>query len=198
MKDSAPDDAPLSLLDGSRTIEELTLDKTRGELSELGKRTIKDLGNRMRQIAGLKPGSTSIRTSAMIDEIIERLEYGETLASIHVDSHMPAVGTLHNWRSADPDLDARITLAEQRGQNILADLRMDIALGGHFSTGDARRDELVVKTINTNISQRNRAKFGERVQVDHARVTVNLPVWSIKVSKTVQALEDHSEADPED
>ncbi|MEK7454721.1 MAG: hypothetical protein AABZ76_07335 [Pseudomonadota bacterium] len=198
MKDvDPPKDAP-SVLDGSLSIEELSQMNSGRDLLVMGKATIKDAGAKLRQIMGLKPGSSSIRTPEMIDEIVDRLLFGESLTSINTDPRMPAVGTLWNWRDADPALDDRIRKAQQRGAHMLVDIKPDIAQGGIFSTGDARRDELYVKVIDKNVSLRNRAEFGERVQVDHARVTVNLPVWSIKVSKTVQALEDHSEADPED
>lgn len=192
-----PKDAP-SVLDGSLSVEELSRMTGTRDVLVMGKATIKDAGAKLRQIIGLKPGSTSIRTPEMIDEIVDRLMFGESLVSITADPRMPAHSTLWNWRDADPALDDRIRKAQARGAHMLVDIKLDIAQGGFFSTGDARRDEIYIKAIDKNVSLRNRAEFGERVQVDHARVTVNLPVWSIKVSKTVQALEDHSETDPED
>ncbi|RZF59022.1 hypothetical protein EWE75_24105 [Sphingomonas populi] len=161
-------------LDGTQTIAELAKISPI-TLAAMGKQSIKDMSNRRRQIEGLKPGSSSIRTVEMIEEIVDRLRGGETLTSILKDTHLPRVTTLWNWREADEALDQRIKRAQAQGQHTLADERLDIALGCSISTGDTYRDSLVIKTINANIAQRNRAEFGERVQVDHASVVINLP-----------------------
>lgn len=136
------------------------------KLAALGKTAIADLGARLRQIASLKPGSASIRTEAMISAILDRLMCGETLTSILTDPSMPGVSTFWGWCKKDADLDRDVKEAQAIGQRVLADLRLNIAQGGEFSAGDPRRDELVIKTINANLAQRNRAEFGERTQVD--------------------------------
>jgi hypothetical protein len=158
---------------------------------KLGKVIIKDIGARYRQIVGLKPGSSSIRTDEMIEEILERLIMGESMASILISEHLPAPRTMWNWCRDDEKLDQDIKWAQAMGQRMLKDITPDIAAGGVFSTGDARRDELLIKVIEKNASQRNRAEFGERVQVDHARVNINLPAWSMKVE--TKALGDPEE-----
>ncbi|WP_146037214.1 hypothetical protein [Novosphingobium guangzhouense] len=131
-----------------------------------GKRVVRDLVARLRQLEGLKAAWVSIRTPEMIEEILSRLVTGETLTSITHDEHMPGHQTLHNWRRKDPQLDEDIRSAMAYGQHVLADLRLDMALGGVTSTGDLNRDRLALETINTNIKQRNRAEFGDRQQID--------------------------------
>lgn len=164
-----PQTAPLETkpaFDGSRTVAEIaeTLPGVAGVA--LGKQSIKDAGRRMAQIRGLKPGSSSIRSTFMIEEILTRLTDGETITSITCDPHMPAPRTLWGWCDRDEKLAADIASAQARGQRVLADLRLNIAAGGEFSTGDARRDEILIKAINSNLAQRNRAEFGDRIAVD--------------------------------
>lgn len=173
---------PTISFDGSQTVEELNEAHPSVPMIAKGKLAIKDIGKRLAQIRGLKPGSTSIRTDEMIEEILTRLTDGETLTSILCDEHMPAKRTLDNWCDRDMELDHSIMKAQAKGQRTLADIRLDIAQGGQFSTQDVRRDDLLIKAINANISQRNRAEFGEKVQVDHQRVVLNVPEWVSSVA----------------
>lgn len=183
--------------DGTRTIGEIVADGPGNPVLKLGKQSIKDAGRRLAQIHGLKPGSSSIRSKEMIEEMLTRLNNGETITSILCDVHMPAPRTLWNWCDADEGLSNAIKKAQAQGQRALADIRMDIAAGGTFSTGDARRDDLLIKAINANIGQRNRAEFGERVQVDHQRVNVMLPDWAVAIStKPLEAPDDTPDDDP--
>lgn len=196
MEDITPD----KKLDGSLTVKELVDQHPGVPAVAMGKQYIKDIGARMAQIAGLKPGSSSIRSPQMIDEIVRRLQSGESMLSILCDPHMPSTSTMWNWREADPDLDARVRKAQAQGQHFLADARLDIAAGGPLSSGDVRRDELFIKTINANVAQRNRQEFGERVQVDHAAVQVVMPDWAVSVSSRTMAgrLTDDREDDEGD
>lgn len=179
MKENPPENAPepsetearakimASLdLDGSQSIGDIVEKHPGLAAVTLGKRAIKDAGRRLAQIQGLKPGGSSIRTPEMIKELLDRLVIGETITSITCDAHMPAVSTLWNWCEADDKLDAAIKRAQAHGQRTLADLRLNIAAGGEFSTGDVRRDAELIKAINANIAQRNRAEFGERIAID--------------------------------
>lgn len=181
---------PIPPLTGSLTVADIAA-MAPAQVATMGKLAIKDVGARYRQIVGLKPGSSSIRTPEMIEEILERLIMGQSVASITCLDHMPAVTTLYYWSRDDEKLDADLKWAQAMGQRTLKDLQMDIAAGGMFSTGDARRDEILIKVIEKNASQRNRAEFGERVQVDHQRVNVVLPDWAVAVSaKPLEAPDD--------
>jgi hypothetical protein len=168
------DDTPKAPLTGALTVLEVHGDNPI-KLASMGKTAIQDLGARLRQIASLKPGSSSIRTAEMVDEMVERLMGGETMTSITTDPRMPSSSTVWNWCQADVGLDNRLKQAQAIGQRTLADMRMNIAAGGEFSTGDPRRDELLIKAINANIAQRNRAEFGERQQIDIAAISYVMP-----------------------
>ncbi len=182
--------------DGTRSIAEIAEAHPGVPMVKLGKETIKDAGRRLAQIQGLKPGSSSIRSPEMIEEILTRLSIGETLTSITCDTTMPAISTLWGWCDKDEDLANAIKRAQAKGQRTLADLRLDIAAGGTFSTGDRARDELLIKAINANIAQRNRAEFGEKLQVEHSRVVVNMPDWAVSVaSSDPLKIEDNSDND---
>ena len=50
--------------------------------------------------------------------------------------------------------------------------------GGEASTGDIRRDTEIAKFAQWYAAKIARRDFGDRVQIDHARVIVNLPDWS--------------------
>jgi hypothetical protein len=170
-------DAPIipiiEVFDGTRRIDEIEMNDLRAVT--LGKHNIQDIGRRLAQIRGLKPGGESIRTEAMIDEIIERLRNGETQLSICLDPHMPANSTVWNWREKDEILDARIRKAQAQGQHTLRDATIMIAMRGELSTNDVHRDALLIRTIEKNIQQRNRPEFGDKVEVEHKAVTINLP-----------------------
>lgn len=186
-------DPPLAGTDGTRSIAEITAEHAGVPMIKLGKQAIKDAGRRMAQIQGLKPGGSSIKTPETIAEILRRLLMGETVTSICCDVHMPATSTLWVWCRDDEKLEADIKWAQSMGQRTLADLRLDIAAGGTFSTGDTRRDELLIRAINANVAQRNRAEFGERVSVDttHRVAPVMLPAIAFPVVRTL----DHDAGD---
>lgn len=167
-------DAPTTPLTGALTVAEIVQNNPL-KMAQMGKTCIADLGARLRQIAALKPGGSSIRTVEMIDSLLDRLMSGETITSILTDPAMPGVSTFWGWCQKDSDLDRRVKEAQAIGQRTLADMRMNIAAGGEFSTGDPRRDELLIKAINANIAQRNRQEFGERQQIDIAAISYVMP-----------------------
>ena len=60
------------------------------------------------------------RTTALEDEIIERITDGQTLRSICRLQHMPTWRSVYQWIDADPDLDARFAQARVRGHDAIA------------------------------------------------------------------------------
>ncbi len=119
-------------------------------------------------------GAPTVRTEAIIQDILERLSCGETLTSITADAEMPAHSTLYLWTNADPELDQAIARASAYGQRVLMDATLDIAAGGRFSTQDPRRDELLIKAITTIAAKRNRADFGDKLTVDQRIINITL------------------------
>lgn len=184
---------PKPALTGTRTVAEIVQDDPQ-HIATYGKQSIEDIGMRVAQISGLKPGSSSIRTKAMINEILERLIMGQSLTAISFLKHMPARSTLAYWMRDDPVLRDDIRWAESEGQEVLADIRTNIAMKGIFASQDPRYDEMLIRAINVNIGQRNRARFGERqsVTVEHTLPSVVLPGIALP---SANGIEDD---DPED
>lgn len=140
-------------------------------VADRGKKAIVDIGAELRRS---KLGAPTVRTEAIVQEILDRLSCGESLTSITAADHMPAHSTMYLWISADPELDQAIARASAFGQRVLIDATLDIAAGGRFSTNDPRRDELLIKAINHVASKRNRAEFGEKLQVDARVINITL------------------------
>ncbi|MBD8734908.1 terminase small subunit-like protein [Sphingomonas sp. CFBP 13706] len=178
--------------DGTRTFAEISAESigtgNGRDLQTLGRQTVTDMATRLRMLHNLKPGSSSIRTPAMIDEILDRLKSGQSVTVICLDDHMPAHSTFYNWCDKDDWLDEQRIRAQAIGQRTLADLRIMIAQGGDWSTGDRQRDELLIKAINTNIAQRNRTEFGEqsRVEVTHSIAPVVLPMIALPPARVIE------------
>ncbi|RYF36136.1 MAG: hypothetical protein EOO38_28105, partial [Cytophagaceae bacterium] len=106
---------PLAGANGTQSIAELTAEHPGVPMIKLGKQAIKDAGQRMAQIQGLKPGGSSIRTAEIIEEMLRRLLIGETVTSICCDVHMPASSTLWLWCRDDEKLEADIKMGAVYG-----------------------------------------------------------------------------------
>jgi len=130
-----PQTPPKFPLNGSLTIAEIVGEPSAAVSSRLGKQTIMDIGARYRQIAALKPGSSSKRAKKMIDGLIERLLTGESITFVTLHQHMPAISTLWYWCCKDEWLDSEIKWAQAMGQQLVKDLTLKIAAGGTFSAG---------------------------------------------------------------
>lgn len=141
-------------------------------LADRGRATISDIGAELRKP---KLGAPSTRTPEVDDEILERLIGGESLLSITYDDRMPSWQTVNNWRLKDATFNESVKLGMAIGQHVLMDVVQDIARGGRFSTGSTERDKLLIATIMNVASKRNRAEFGDKLQVDQRVInyTVN-------------------------
>lgn len=62
----------------------------------------------------------TIRTDAMIEEIVERLSLGEPLAQICREDGMPAARTVRDWINQHPKVSAAIAGAREDGEEWLA------------------------------------------------------------------------------
>lgn len=142
--------------------------------AQAGKSALADVGSRIRNIANLKVGSETIRTPEMIDAIVLRLLDSETMLSISTDPNMPALSTLHQWMKEDRALASLLDWARSEGTHGLVDAQLDIAQGGTLSTGDTERDAMLIKAIQYVASKRNRAAFGDKVEVQ--KTTINYTV----------------------
>ncbi len=74
-----------------------------------------------------KNGRPSIRTAAIVDEILLRISEGEPLRAICRDESMPHWNTVYNWLESDPELSVRFARARERGEDAIAQECLDIA-----------------------------------------------------------------------
>lgn len=65
-------------------------------------------------------GRTTTYTEELAEEIIDRLESGEPLASICRDEHMPAVRTVSDWKKAHEQFAADFARAREIGFDAIA------------------------------------------------------------------------------
>lgn len=66
-------------------------------------------------------GRPSVKTEAVVDEIIERLAMGQPLAQICKDEHMPAFSTVWRWEDSDAEFRKLSARAREHGTHFMAD-----------------------------------------------------------------------------
>lgn len=72
-------------------------------------------------------GGLSKMTTALCDEIVQRLSEGQPLAHICRDEHMPGLRTVYDWMEADESFAARIAHARVAGHDVIATGTLAIA-----------------------------------------------------------------------
>ena len=149
------------------------------ERARRGTSAVSEVSTKYRHLENLKVGSETIRTDEMVNIIVERLLMGDSLLSVTTDPKMPGYSTIMKWCRIDPDLRSLITWARSEGVQLLYDARQDIVAGGFFSTGDKDRDFELARTIKDIAAVRNRATFGDKVEV-----TTNSINYTVKRSDT--------------
>lgn len=158
-------------LNNSKTVDLPAIVSPQKEVANRGRTAIADIGAELRKP---KLGAPTIRSEMVDSEIFERLVGGESLLSITYDDRMPSWITVNNWRLADQAFNEAVTRGMMIGQHVLMDVVQDIARGGRFSTGSTERDKLLIATIMNVASKRNRAEFGDKLQVDQRVINITL------------------------
>ena len=104
----------------------------------------------------------TIRTDAMIAEILERFSVGETITAVCRDDHMPTIRALQKWRIRDKDLDDECFAAEKRGIMVHAAEAVDAqrSVINNTFAGDVRRAQAVVTAAN-NMGHQALAKLSK-------------------------------------
>lgn len=72
-------------------------------------------------------GRPTIRTEAIVDDILARLSAGEPLAAICRTEGYPSTRTWYDWTEGDADLSARFARARDAGFDVIAQQALDIA-----------------------------------------------------------------------
>ena len=134
-----------------------------------------DLMTKLREHAR-SPGRPKLNVADFADEMIERLECGESLLSICGDAHMPSYAWCKKLARTNAAFLDRVEQATQSGQDALVDLQYNIASGGVFSTGDTMRDRELINVIRWIAGKRSSRKYGEKILSEGGIMIVARPI----------------------
>ncbi|MET4593766.1 MULTISPECIES: terminase small subunit-like protein [unclassified Sphingomonas] len=112
-----------------------------------------------------RPGQPTVRTPAVIEEILDRIACGEALHAICQDDHLPGYSTFNRWCREDRDLLGEVDIAYEFHARTMDDMADSILAGGPGSTGEFRRDEARVGHLRYRLGKLNR-RFRDKSQVD--------------------------------
>ena len=99
-------------------------------------------------------------SSALANEICERLAGGEPYVKICADDHMPSFSTLWRWEQNHPEFRQQTQMALQHGTHYLAHDCLRIADDPEI---DARHKRVMVDTRLRLIGKWNAKNYGDRV-----------------------------------
>jgi hypothetical protein len=97
-------------------------------------------------------------TDDQIDEMISRMETGETLTSIAADPRMPSYRTITRFEDAGDELAGRITRAREDGYQARAERILEEAR----SAKDAAKGRLVFDADRWYLGKMQPKRFGEK------------------------------------
>jgi len=109
------------------------------------------------------------------EKIVTRLMDGETIPSICRDDSMPSRQWLNEYRRRNPEFDAVIRKARSFGADMLADLYLDVSLGGRYSSGDPFKDRNAMEGLKWYMGKRNPKDFGNDVSAVSGVIIVARP-----------------------
>ena len=104
----------------------------------------------------------TVRTEAMIEELINRVSAGETLTSICKLMKMPSIRTLMTWLRDDDELDSRMHRARIRGTLLQADEAVDTQrkiMSGKLPNGVDPRLASAMTTAANNMGHQANARL---------------------------------------
>lgn len=122
-------------------------------------------------------GRPTVRTTAVVEEIIERVSLGEPLAKICRDDHMPSVSAFYEWLNQDKELDGRFARARELGHDAIAAQALDIidtppaykqtAEGMSIDQGDVQHRKLQFEGRLKLLAKWDR-RYADRQQIEHS------------------------------
>ncbi len=120
-----------------------------------------------------RPGRPSIYTSAVAEEICERIAEGEPLTKICRDEQIPAYRTVLGWRVANEEFQHMYARARQDAADTLADQIRELA--GRVEKGklEPNAGRVAIDALKWIASKLKPREYGDRAQIDvAARVDV--------------------------
>ena len=120
----------------------------------------------------------TLRTPEIVDDVIDRISKGETLASICRTPGYPATRTFYDWVEADEELSARFARARKVGFDAIADETIAIADtppayaqsegGARVDTGEVAHRKLQIETRLKLLAKWDPRRYGDKVEVEHS------------------------------
>lgn len=118
-------------------------------------------------------GRPSIRTDAIVDDVIARVSKGEPLASVCRTPGYPATVTWYDWMKADEDLSERFARAREAGFDAIARDALQIADDepgttpqGTVDGAEVMNRKLRIETRLKLLAKWDPKRYGDKVQVD--------------------------------
>lgn len=110
-------------------------------------------------------GRPTIRTEAVVAELLERISNGEPLTKICADEHMPAFTTVWRWEADDEEFRKLSTHALRHGTHYLAHECLEIADDEDI---DVQVKKVRIDTRLRLIGKWNAKAYGDATMIKHA------------------------------
>lgn len=120
-------------------------------------------------------GRPTIRTDAIVDDILARLSKGETLASICRTEGYPSTRTWYDWTEGDADLSARFARAREAGFDVIAEQALEIADqepeyatsegGSRVDQGEVAHRKLRIETRLKLLAKWDPKRYGDKLEL---------------------------------
>lgn len=143
-----------------------------------GTQAAKKEGNTSTALVTIPKRKPPVNIKALIPEIVDRLEQGESLHQICKDTHMPENGSLHRWISENPHDAGTITRARMAGYAGIAD-RLAAEIEDLKRDPNVTHEQIAVSKLRLDFEKWRLSKmlpklFGEHKTVDHdVHVTIS-------------------------
>lgn len=106
---------------------------------------------------------------AVREEVLEAISEGLSVRAVSRLPGMPVYETIMKWVLRDPEFRERYQMAKTVGYQDVVERLRKVAKGEEgYSTGDVRRDQLVVELDKWVLSKWDPHTYGDRVAVEHS------------------------------
>lgn len=140
------------------------------------------------------PAPASEWTDDLVEELIERMESGETITAITKDPRMPSAATLWRWEDKQDELGERITRARERGYQARADAIMDrVKL-----CEDPQKGRLEFDAERWYLGKMQPKRFGDKIDVTTGGDKLNRDLSDVEAAARLAAFaSSFNNADPD-